>query len=71
MVSHVYDYDFIVTDSEYEALVLECSQIKLHKPKYNILLKDDKSFPYIKIDLNERFPRVQIARRPKQEKNVF
>ena len=43
MVEHVYDYDFIVTDSEYEALVLECSLIKQHQPKYNILLKDDKS----------------------------
>lgn len=42
MVEHVYDYDFIVTDSEYEALVLECSLIKQHQPKYNILLKDDQ-----------------------------
>lgn len=49
MVSQVYDYDFIVTDSEYEALVLECSLIKQHKPKYNILLKDDKGYHYIKI----------------------
>ena len=44
MVEHVYDYDFIVTDSEYEALVLECSLIKQHQPKYNILLKDDKGY---------------------------
>ena len=49
MVSHVFDYDFIVTDSEYEALVLECSLIKQHKPKYNILLKDDKGYSYIKV----------------------
>ena len=49
MVSNVYDYDFIVTDSEYEALVLECSLIKQHKPKYNILLKDDKGYSYINI----------------------
>ena len=49
MVSQVYDYDFIVTDSEYEALVLECSLIKQHKPPYNILLKDDKGYHYIKI----------------------
>ena len=48
MVSNVYDYDFIVTDSEYEALVLECSLIKQHKPKYNILLKDAKGYFYIK-----------------------
>ncbi|MDE5859944.1 MAG: GIY-YIG nuclease family protein, partial [Oscillospiraceae bacterium] len=44
MVSHVYDYDFIVTDSEYEALVLECSTIKQHMPKYNIFLNDDKGY---------------------------
>jgi len=49
MVSQVYDYDFIVTASEYEALVLECSLIKQHKPPYNILLKDDKGYHYIRI----------------------
>ena len=57
MVSNVYDYDFIVTDSEYEALVLECSLIKQHKPKYNILLKDDKGYSYIKIS-KEEYPRI-------------
>ncbi|MCH5349470.1 MAG: excinuclease ABC subunit UvrC [Oscillospiraceae bacterium] len=57
MVSHVYDYDFIVTDSEYEALVLECSMIKQHMPKYNILLKDDKGYSFIKIS-HEEFPRI-------------
>ncbi len=57
MVSHVYDYDFIVTDSEYEALVLECSMIKQHMPKYNILLKDDKGYSFIKIS-DEEFPRI-------------
>lgn len=57
MVSLVYDYDFIVTDTEYEALVLECSLIKQHKPKYNILLKDDKGYHYIKVS-REQFPRI-------------
>lgn len=57
MVSNVYDYDFIVTDSEYEALVLECSLIKQHKPKYNILLKDDKGYSYIKISEGD-YPRI-------------
>ena len=57
MVSNVYDYDFIVTGSEYEALVLENSLIKQHKPKYNILLKDDKGYTYIKIS-DEDFPRI-------------
>ncbi len=58
MVSHVNDYDFIVTDSEFEALVLECSLIKQYSPKYNILLKDDKGYSYIRIT-NEPFPRLQ------------
>lgn len=58
MVSHVNDYDFIVTDSEFEALVLECSLIKQYTPKYNILLKDDKGYSYIRIT-NEPFPRLQ------------
>ena len=57
MVTNVYDYDFIVTDSEYEALVLESSLIKQHKPKYNILLKDDKGYSYIKIS-DEEYPRI-------------
>lgn len=57
MVSHVYDYDFIVTDSEYEALVLECSMIKQHMPKYNILLKDDKGYSFIKISEGE-YPKI-------------
>ncbi len=57
MVSNVYDYEFIVTDSEYEALVLEASLIKQHQPKYNILLKDDKGYSYIKIS-DEEYPRI-------------
>ena len=60
MVQNVYDYEFIVTDSEFEALVLECSLIKQYKPKYNILLKDDKGYSYIKIT-NEEYPRLQAA----------
>lgn len=57
MVSNVNDYDFIVTDSEYEALLLECSLIKQHQPKYNILLKDDKGYSYIRIS-NDEYPRI-------------
>ncbi|MCQ2416600.1 MAG: excinuclease ABC subunit UvrC [Oscillospiraceae bacterium] len=57
MVSQVYDYDFIVTASEYEALVLECSLIKQHKPPYNILLKDDKGYHYIRIS-SAPYPRI-------------
>ena len=59
MVASVYDYDFIVTDSEYEALVLECSLIKQYQPKYNILLKDDKGYHYIFIS-DESFPRFSV-----------
>lgn len=66
MVSNVYDYDFIVTDSEYEALVLESSLIKQHKPKYNILLKDDKGYTYIKIS-DEDFPRITREMQKKGE----
>ena len=62
MVENVFDYDFIVTDSEYEALLLECSLIKQHKPKYNILLKDDKGYHYIKIS-DEAYPRITAEKK--------
>ena len=62
MVSHVEDFDFIVTDSEFEALILECSLIKQYNPKYNILLKDDKGYHYIKIS-NDKFPRISLSMR--------
>ena len=63
MVEHVYDYDFIVTDSEYEALVLECSLIKQHQPKYNILLKDDKGYPLVRLSRG-RYPKFTLVNRP-------
>ena len=63
MVSHVADFDFIITTNEVEALVLENNLIKKHKPHYNILLKDDKSYPYIRIDLKEKYPTIGIVRR--------
>lgn len=69
MVSHVWDYDFIVTDSEYEALLLECSLIKQHKPHYNILLKDDKGYHYIKIS-NEPYPRI-TAEKQKTDNSTY
>ncbi len=61
MVEHVYDFDYIVTDSEFEALVLECSLIKQYNPKYNILLKDDKGYHYIQVT-NEPYPRLLAAK---------
>lgn len=63
MVENVYDYDFIVTDTEYEALVLECSLIKQHKPKYNILLKDDKGYHYIHISADQ-YPKITAQNQP-------
>ncbi|MCI5565993.1 MAG: excinuclease ABC subunit UvrC, partial [Clostridiales bacterium] len=63
MVSHIDDFDIILCRTNLEALILECNLIKLHKPYYNILLKDDKHYPYIRIDLSEPFPQVGLARR--------
>lgn len=63
MLKKVADLDYIVTDSEVEALILEQNLIKEHRPRYNVMLKDDKSYPYLKVTLNENYPRVQITRR--------
>ena len=63
MVGKVADYEYIVTESEQEALILECNLIKEHQPPFNARLKDDKSYPFIKIDVSEDFPQVYITRR--------
>jgi excinuclease ABC subunit C len=63
MVARIREFEYIVTDSELEALILECNLIKKHKPKFNILLKDDKHYPYIKVTMNEEYPRVLMTRR--------
>jgi len=63
MVSNVASFEYIITDSEIEALILECNLIKKHKPYYNILLKDDKHYPYIKVTIREDFPRIMLARK--------
>ena len=63
MVSQVTSFEYIITDSEREALALECNLIKKYKPKYNILLKDDKQYPYIKVSINEPYPRVTMVRK--------
>ena len=63
MVSHIEDFETIVTDNELEALILECNLIKKHHPKYNIMLRDDKTYPYLKITLNEKYPRIVTTRR--------
>jgi excinuclease ABC subunit C len=62
MLFHIADFEFIVTDSEYEALILENNLIKKYRPRYNVRLKDDKTYPYLKIDLGDRWPRVFITR---------
>ena len=64
MVSHINYFEYIVTDSELEALVLECNLIKEHRPQYNTMLRDDKSYPYIKVTVNEEYPRILFARKP-------
>jgi excinuclease ABC subunit C len=67
LIYHIADFDFIVTDSEIEALILECNLIKEHRPKYNIRLKDDKRYPYIKITWQEDYPRVIVTRRMERD----
>ena len=68
MVTHISRFEYIVTDSELEALVLESNLIKEHRPKYNTMLKDDKSYPFIKVTLNEAYPRILFARQMKKDK---
>ena len=63
MIAHIDDFDVLLCETNLEALILECNLIKLHKPYYNILLKDDKHYPYLKINLKEPFPRLEICRR--------
>ena len=63
MVSHIAEFEYITCGSEMEALILECNLIKRHNPRYNILLRDDKTYPYIKVTLNEEYPRILKTRR--------
>lgn len=71
MVTHIARFEYIVTDSELEALVLECNLIKEHRPKYNTMLKDDKSYPFIRVTMEEDFPRVLFARRMKKDRSKY
>ena len=71
MVTHISRFEYIVTDSELEALVLESNLIKEHRPKYNTMLKDDKSYPFIKVTVQEAYPRVLFARQMKKDKNRY
>lgn len=67
MVSHVDTFEYIMTDSELEALILECNLIKKYRPYYNILLKDDKNYPYIKVTVNEEYPRIEFVRKMQKD----
>lgn len=71
MVSQIARFEYIVTDSELEALVLECNLIKEHRPKYNTMLMDDKGYPFIKVTVEEPFPRVLLARDMKRDKSKY
>ena len=71
MVENIHHFEYIVTDSELEALVLECNLIKEHTPKYNTMLRDDKTYPYIKVTVDEDYPRVLFARQMKKDKSRY
>ena len=71
MVTHIARFEYIVTDSELEALVLECNLIKEHRPKYNTMLRDDKTYPYIRVTMGEDFPRVLFSRQLKKDKSRY
>lgn len=67
MVQRICDFEYIITDSELEALILECNLIKKHRPRFNIMLKDDKHYPYIKVTMNEDYPRIFVTRDIKKD----
>lgn len=71
MVTKIARFEYIITDSELEALVLECNLIKEHRPKYNTMLMDDKTYPYIKVTVKEAYPRVLFARQMKKDKAKY
>ena len=71
MVKQIVRFEYIITDSELEALVLECNLIKEHRPKYNTMLRDDKTYPYIRVTLGEDFPRVLFSRQQKKDKSRY
>lgn len=71
MVSHIAYFEYIITDSELEALVLECNLIKEHRPHYNTMLKDDKSYPYIRVTVQEDYPRILFCRNVKRDKSKY
>lgn len=71
LVSHVQNIDYIITHSPVEALILECNLIKKYRPRYNVMMKDDKSYPYIKVTMNEAFPRILFTRDVKSDGSKY
>ncbi|MGN0256700.1 MAG: GIY-YIG nuclease family protein, partial [Chordicoccus sp.] len=71
MVQHIDHFEYIVTDSELEALVLESNLIKQNRPKYNTMLKDDKTYPYIKVTVGEMYPRIMVSRSMKKDSSRY
>ena len=71
MVSNIASFEYIITDSEIEALILECNLIKKYKPYYNILLKDDKHYPYIKVTIRDEYPRIFLTRKMIRDGNKY
>ena len=67
MIAHIDDFDILLCETNLEALILECNLIKLHKPYYNILLKDDKHYPYLKVDMRQPFPRLELCRKMEKD----
>ncbi len=71
MVARIADFEFIITDTEVEALVLESNMIKQHKPRYNVMLKDDKSYPHLKVTINEDLPRIFKTRHVEKDGGAY
>lgn len=71
MVTKVADFEYILTDNEVEALILESNLIKKHRPKYNVLLKDDKHYPFIMITIGEEYPRILLTRKIRKDNHRY
>ena len=71
MISKIHDFDIIIASTEFEALVLECAQIKRYLPKYNILLKDDRGYPYVRLDMKEKYPKLSMVSKPSDDGAVY
>ncbi len=71
MLSQIKDFSYIVTSNEFEALVLECNLIKQYRPPFNVVLRDDKNYPYLRITMTEQWPKIEVVRRPRKDGNLY